>query len=89
MILYFFIEIAAFLCPIGSGGIHLSWKRLTSLFQSTNQKYEKTKVIFMKWTIVLLTTSVLLLCVFFAGCTSPSERGSSPLKPLLCQYHPR
>jgi len=38
----------------------------------------------MKWTIVLLTTSVLLLCVFFAGCTSPSEARIRPFEtPVL------
>ena len=71
-------------CLIGSGGIHISSKRLTSLFQSTNQKYQKIKGFLMKWTIVLLTTSVLLLCVFFAGCTSPSEARIRPFEtPVL------
>ena len=38
----------------------------------------------MKWTIVLLTTSVLLVCVLFAGCTSPSEARIRPFEtPVL------
>ena len=32
----------------------------------------------MKWTIILFTTSVLLVCVLFAGCTSPSEARIRP-----------
>jgi hypothetical protein len=32
----------------------------------------------MKWTIILFTTSVLLFCVLFAGCTSPSEARLRP-----------
>jgi hypothetical protein len=34
----------------------------------------------MKWTIVLLAMSVLMVCVLFAGCTSPTEAKIKPFE---------
>ena len=34
----------------------------------------------MKWTIFLLTTSVLMVCVLFAGCTSPTDARIRPFE---------
>jgi hypothetical protein len=41
---------------------------------------KKSKAFFMKCTIVLLATFVLMVCVLFAGCTSPTEAKIIPLE---------
>jgi hypothetical protein len=41
---------------------------------------KKTKAFFMKCTIFFLATSVLMVCVLFAGCTSPTEAKIKPFE---------
>jgi hypothetical protein len=41
---------------------------------------KKTKGFFMKCTIFFLATSVLMVCVLFAGCTSPTDAKIKPFE---------
>jgi hypothetical protein len=41
---------------------------------------KKTKAFFMKCTIFFLATSVLMVCVLFAGCTSPTDAKIKPFE---------
>jgi hypothetical protein len=48
--------------------------------RNTNQKYRKMKAFFMKITVFLPAVFVLMFCVVFAGCTSPTDAKIKPFE---------
>jgi hypothetical protein len=47
---------------------------------NANQKYGKIKAFFMKITVFLTAVFVLISCVVFAGCTSPTDAKIKPFE---------
>jgi hypothetical protein len=64
---------AAWVITLVKDGLSLLQKRKSEISK-------KSKGFFMKCTIVLLTTFVLMVCVLFAGCTSPTDAKIKPFE---------
>jgi hypothetical protein len=67
---------------VPSGGrVHHHSKRWTLITPEAQiRNIKKPKAFFMKCAIVLLATSVLMVCVLVAGCSSPTEAKIKPFE---------